>query len=187
MSTETLEKVSILSNKLDKISQSFGIAESTAISLSEKVETLSANIPTVPNISHVDTTSYDIVDIDELQEILHFNNLKSDFNLVRNTVTELIQNSTLILNNINTSILLGEEFNPELLQSFSALGGLLNNSMKMLMSNYTDLLNIEAKIKDRNKPVDKPNNKPMIGGGNNIIIATNTADLIAHGLVPKGV
>jgi hypothetical protein len=77
--------------------------------------------------------------------------------------------------------------NPELLQSFSALGGLLNNSMKMLMMNYTDLLNIEAKIRDRNKPTDKLNNKPMIGGGNNIIIATNTAELIANGLIPKGV
>jgi hypothetical protein len=27
----------------------------------------------------------------------------------------------------------------------------------------------------------------MIGGGNNIIIATNTAELIANGLIPKGV
>ena len=135
----------------------------------------------------MDDVSYDIIDEYELQDILHFSNIKADFNLVRNTVTGLIENSTLILNNINTAILLGEDFNPELLQSFSALGGLLNNSMKMLMMNYTDLLNIEAKIRDRNKPTDKTNSKPMIGGGNNIIIATNTAELIANGLIPKGV
>lgn len=186
--TNNMNKVSVLSNKLDKISESFNIAESTAVSLSNRVEELSSTVVPHTTITDCNNLNFNIDvtnDIDELQEILHFNRIKSDFNLVRDTVTDLIQNSKLIMNNINTSILLGEEYNPELLQSFSALGGLLNNSMKMLMTNYNDLLSIESKIKDRSKPIDKPNNTNMIGGGNNIIIATNTADLIASGLVPK--
>jgi hypothetical protein len=89
------------------------------------------------------------------------------------------------MNNVQTAITLEGDLNPDGINSFVNLGNLINNSMKILMSNYNDLLKIESQIKERNKPKEGKNdsNIPTIGGGNQIIIATNTADLIANGLI----
>lgn len=181
---ENNDKVQSLATKLDKIADSFGIAESTLVGLSNHIENISSNIPSTKNDDCVGV----VIDDNVLDLVLQFNILKEDFDTVRSGLRDLISNSQTILGNIQTALILEGDLNADSINGFVNVGNLINNSMKMLMSNYNELLNIETKMKDRNKPKNdeiKPNSVPTIGGGNQIIIATNTADLIANGLISQ--
>lgn len=178
---EKNDKVQIYANKLDKIAESFGIAESTVTELGKEFDKIQSSITTKTETTVVSDQNQNDKNMDLL---LKYEILAEDFKMVRSNLRNLIDNSNLLIQNLQTNLIMEGDLNPDSINSFVNVGNLINSSMKMLLSNYNDLLTIESKIKARTTPPPSTGNNPLptIGGGNNIIIATNTADLIASKL-----
>ena len=198
------DKVQLYANKLDKIAESFGIVESTVSEIGKEFDNLqlsissntsgtsdnivkgviSTNNTDTDNITHTSDVHENLND-KNMDLLLKYEIIAEDFKMVRTNLRNLIDNSNLLIQNLQTTLIMEGDINPDSINSFVNVGNLINNSMKMLLSNYNELLTIESKIKIRTSPPTQPNHNPMlpsIGGGNNIIIATNTADLIASKL-----
>ena len=199
------DKVQLYANKLDKIAESFGIVESTVSEIGKEFDNLQLSISSntsnntadniVKGVISTNNNSTDSIthtsDVHEnlndknMDLLLKYEIIAEDFKMVRTNLRNLIDNSNLLIQNLQTTLIMEGDINPDSINSFVNVGNLINNSMKMLLSNYNELLTIESKIKIRTSPPTQPNHNPMlpsIGGGNNIIIATNTADLIASKL-----
>jgi hypothetical protein len=179
MNTEDINnKNSKLIQELNNISSTFGIAEDISGDFTKHIEAKNEIIKT--NLTEIVSNDvFDVLETDNVtKEIVAMNTLQQDFQLIRETLLETIQNGRQILNALTDGLLMsGEDISPDMLESYSILISSVNTSTKLLSSSYKDVFDTQIKIMklvgDTKKEESSSNNTTT----NNILITT-TGDFI---------
>lgn len=160
-----------LSEKLDFIANSFNIAESTFEDVAKQLE---------ENKQKLKKDVVKVEDIDANKEhnklIIQISTLEEDFNDVRTGIKNTIKDANALASSISQSLVFEGAVDSEAVTAYASLLGVINQSMKLVMGTYTDLMKIQESIKKFDVK-EETKGKPNIS---NTFIAVNTADIISQ-------
>jgi hypothetical protein len=155
------EQAELLANKLDKLNEFFDITTSTIDEINKEVQTIDSD---------------DIDVFDESDDIITIPVLKKDFNFIRETLLQTVEDGKRVINKISLELDVGEGSPASIISAYAELVGTVNNSLKLLSSTYKDIVDIN------NKLIEKKNKKQEIKGDINFtnnIISTSVADVLS--------
>jgi methyl-accepting chemotaxis protein len=155
------EQAELLANKLDKLNEFFDITTSTIDEINKEVQTIDSD---------------DIDVFDESDDIITIPVLKKDFNFIRETLLQTVEDVKRVINKISLELDVGEGSPASIISAYAELVGTVNNSLKLLSSTYKDIVDIN------NKLIEKKNKKQEIKGDINFtnnIISTSVADVLS--------
>lgn len=132
--TNTVEKAEQLASKLDKLNAHFDIVESTIVECTDYVQSIEGDIIDEKEI---------LTEPDEFispADILSM--LRNDFLASRTTLLTTIQNGREVITAINSKLTMFEEdsANAELIGAYAALVKTVNDSTKLLIGLYKDII-----------------------------------------------
>jgi hypothetical protein len=146
MSDNTQQKAQLLANKLDKLNEHFDIVESTINECTEYVESLEGEIVSEDlDINESENNGF-ISDSDVLTM------LKTDFMSSRETLIDTIKNGKIIINTVSNKIsMFDEETNADLISAYAVLIKTVNDSTKLLIGLYKDIISTHKLLQDQSK------------------------------------
>jgi hypothetical protein len=171
ISEKTIQKAELLAKKLDKMGEHFDIVESTINECTEYVASISE--PAVKEISLTDLVEDEFISSEDMLRML-----KEDFMSVRKTLLANIDNGKDIINAINSKLTLFDDDigNAELVGAYATLMKTVNDSTKLIISLYKDIISTHQSLKS---PENK-NEKNVTFEGDVTInsISGNISDII---------
>lgn len=170
MSNSNINKSQLLANRLDKISENFNIAESTIFEISTHVEDEDNDLDNIGiSGSNSISTSDDTTVVD-------YSKMKNDFNMVRDNALSMIKQGKELLENIHTAIMFGEndEATAENVGAYASLSNVVNQSLKLLITNYQDVIKIQSDLKLYKDETNKNNDEDEEVN----YVSINTIDII---------
>lgn len=156
-------KANTLVSKLDKISQSFDIAETTVKELEVEVTKDVAEVKSIKNISPSDVFQLDL--------------LYGDFTNIRTTLMDTVTKGKLVIDTLTVELQVSPN-NAELVAGYSQLISVVNSSMKLLSTTYKDISDVILRI----KKFEESNKESETAGTTNIqnnFYTENVNDIIA--------
>lgn len=156
-------KANTLVSKLDKISQSFDIAETTVKELEVEVTKDVAEVKSIRNISPSDVFQLDL--------------LYGDFTNIRTTLMDTVTKGKLVIDTLTVELQVSPN-NAELVAGYSQLISVVNSSMKLLSTTYKDISDVILRI----KKFEESNKESETAGTTNIqnnFYTENVNDIIA--------
>ena len=160
-----------LASKLDVIANNFNIAESTLSELTKQVEN---NRPIRPVESN-ELVECELEDGNKL--LFRMDDLESDFNTIRKGVTSNLTNAQNMSDTISLMITTEGDIDSEALMAYSQLINTINQSMKLLITTYQDLIKIQESVKKFNSSTPEGPKQQTV---HNNFIAVNTAEILSQ-------
>jgi len=159
--------------KLNKLEEKLNIATDLISELSAVVEDIESD--TLPELTEVSTESSP-----EDIKIFTIESLKSDFILVRNNVIKLINSGQRVLDAV--SLVDVSDLKASQLQAISGLQSTLGNNLKMLISIYKEIADIETSRNKKSSKFDNSTPAAVNMGtnitNNNVIFGGSSSELL---------
>lgn len=160
---QTDTKAGKLLNKLDKISQNFDIAETTADELALVVEEEVGEVKNLPSMQPSDMFQLEM--------------LQSDFMNVRTTLMDTVTKGKSVIDTLTNELILNPT-DAEMVASYSQLISVVNSSMRLLSGTYKDISEIVSKVKKLEEQSGQSTGPGGVTNIQNNFFAENTNDII---------
>jgi hypothetical protein len=158
------------SEKLERLEKKFNLAQILVEELSELDETPSDNLP-------MSVDSGELEPYDGSSSLIDYNQLRSDFQLVRQNVLKVVNSGNRILEEV--SVLDISDLKGSQIQALAQLQAALGSNIKLMMEIYKDIVTIEkAKETKKETPTKEA---PSINGNvsqTNILFSGSSSDLL---------
>jgi hypothetical protein len=163
-----------LASKIDKIAETFDIAESCAEELSEYIE---EKLPIETTYEDNPVAVLDDYENSEvIESIIKLDILKEDFQTIRTTLLDTVKNGRLILQSMTDEMLTTDtERKASLITSFAELTNATNQSLKLLSAIYKEIVHVQKEVINFEQP---SLDGATINNTQNNFMAMSTADVI---------
>jgi hypothetical protein len=137
---ENIKRGEQLAKKLDKITATFDITESSVYNMNDYIsEILPAEQKFVSNPIELDT--------DVVESVIKLSLLKEDFHTIRETLLSTVKSGRLILQSLSDELIISDsERKSSMITSFAELTNAVNQSLKLLSSIYKDIIHVQKEI-----------------------------------------
>jgi hypothetical protein len=168
----TLDRATKLAEKLDALNQHFDIVDSTINECTEYVKSIEETSTLTITTNEPDSnliTSQDMLTL-----------LKQDFMSTREVLTDNLVSGRSVLNTVNAKLTMFEDdLNPELVSAFANLMKTINDSTKLLIGLYGDIVKIYKGLSEIAKNEEDKESDITIEGDVTInTISGNISDII---------
>ncbi len=130
------QKAEVLASRLDRMNEHFDIVESTINECTDYVQSITID----------DKSSFETLEEEDILKLM-----REDFMMVRNTILGTIDNGKDVVTAVNVKLTTFEESseNPDMINSFANLIKVINDSSKLLITLYSDIIKTQQLIENK--------------------------------------